>query len=181
MLSLHRESQNPSSVKLPELLDGVIALTEETIAKGKRKIRVEHGFGGDIEGLPAELRQIFTNVLKNAVEATSEGGSIRIFSVATQEADRDGVLIHIADNGAGIPDQMKSKLFTPFTTTKEESGSGLGLWVSRAIIEKHEGNIRVSSAESGYMGTTVSIFLPLKSTARISTDEAAAAAEGKAS
>ena len=181
MLSLHRESRAPSSVKLPELLDGVVALIEETIAKGKRKIRVEHGFDGEIEGLPAELRQVFTNVLKNAVEATSEGGSIRIFSVATQEADRDGVLVHIADNGVGISDQMKSKLFTPFATTKEESGSGLGLWVSRAIVEKHDGAIRVSSAESGYLGTTVSIFLPLKSTARKSADEAAAAAEGKAS
>ena len=178
MLSLHRESRAPSSVKLPELLDGVVALIEETIAKGKRKIRVEHGFGGEIEVLPAELRQVFTNVLKNAVEATSEGGSIRIFSVATQEADRDGVLVHIADNGVGIPDQMKSKLFTPFATTKEESGSGLGLWVSRAIVEKHDGAIRVSSAESGYLGTTVSIFLPLKSAARTRADEAAAAAEG---
>jgi signal transduction histidine kinase len=163
------------------LLDGVVALIEETIAKGKRKIRVEHGFDGEIEGLPAELRQVFTNVLKNAVEATSEDGSIRIFSVPTQEADRDGVLVHIADNGVGIPDQMKSKLFTPFATTKEESGSGLGLWVSRAIVEKHDGAIRVSSAESGYLGTTVSIFLPLKSTARMSVDEAAAAAEGKSS
>ncbi len=178
MLSLHRESRAPSSVKLPELLDGVVALIEETIAKGKRKIRVEHGFDGEIEGLQAELRQVFTNVLKNAVEATSEGGSIRIFSVATQEADRDGVLVHVADNGVGIPDQMKSKLFTPFATTKEESGSGLGLWVSRAIVEKHDGAIRVSSAESGYLGTTVSIFLPLKSAARTSADEAAAAAEG---
>src|SRR6266498_2328600 len=178
MLSLHRESQNPSPVKLPELLDGVVALIEETIAKGKRKIRVEHGFDGEIEGLPAELRQVFTNVLKNAVEATSEGGSIRIFSVPTQETDRDGVLVHVADNGVGIPEQMKSKLFTPFATTKEESGSGLGLWVSRAIVEKHDGAIRVSSAESGYLGTTVSIFLPLKSTARTSADEAAAAAEG---
>jgi PAS domain S-box-containing protein len=181
MLSLHRESRTSLPVRLPELLDGVVALVEETIAKGKRKIRVEHGFDGDIEGLPAELRQVFTNVLKNAVEATSEGGSIRIFSVPTQEADRDGVLVHIADNGVGIPDQMKSRLFTPFATTKEESGSGLGLWVSRAIVEKHDGAIRVSSAESGYMGTTVSIFLPLKATARTSVDEAAAAAEGKAS
>ena len=74
-------------------------------------------------------------------------------------------------------EQMKSKLFTPFATTKEESGSGLGLWVSRAIVRKHEGSIRVSSAESGYLGTTVTIFLPLKATARMSTDEAAPVTE----
>jgi PAS domain S-box-containing protein len=181
MLSLHRESSTPTSVKLPELLDGVVALIEETIAKGKRQIRVEHGFDGNIEGFPAELRQVFTNVLKNAVEATPEGGNIRIFSVPTQESGRDGVLIHVADNGVGVSEEMKSKLFTPFATTKEESGSGLGLWVSRAIVRKHEGSIRVTSAEAGYLGTTVSIFLPLKVPARMSADETAAAIEGVAS
>ena len=150
-----------------------MTLIEETTAKGKRNIRVEHGYGGDIEGIPAELRQVFTNVLKNAVEATSDGGNIRVFSVPTHENGQDGVLVHVADNGMRIPDGMKSKLFTPFATTKEESGSGLGLWVSRAILEKHEGSIRVASAESGYLGTTISIFLPLKLKARPDADEAA--------
>jgi PAS domain S-box-containing protein len=173
MLSLHRESRTLSSIKLSELLDGVVALIEETIAKGKRNLQVEHGFEGEIEGLPAELRQVFTNVLKNAVEATSEGGSIRIFSAPSQERNQPGVLVQVADNGVGIPEQIKSKLFTPFATSKEESGSGLGLWVSRAIVEKHQGSIRVSSTESGYLGTTVSIFLPLKGRVRMSADDAA--------
>jgi len=175
MLSLHREARSSSAMKLPELINGVVSLIEEKVAKGKRKILVEHGYEGDIEGVPAELRQVFTNVLKNAVEATSEGGSIRIFSVPTQESGQDGVLVHVADNGMGIPEEMKSKLFTPFATTKEESGNGLGLWVSRAIVEKHEGSIRLTSTESGYLGTTVSIFLPLKPKGRMHADEAAEA------
>ena len=58
-----------------ELIDGAVALIEETMVKGRRKIRVEHGFDGEIEAFPAELRQVFTNVIKNAVEATDEGGS----------------------------------------------------------------------------------------------------------
>ena len=66
-------------------------------------------------------------------------------------------------------EQMNSKLFSPFATTKQESGSGLGLWVSRSILEKHDGTIRVSSADSGYSGTTVSIFLPLAATPRAMT------------
>ena len=91
------------------------------------------------------------------------------------EAGRAGVLVHVADDGVGIPEQMKSRLFSPFATTKQDSGSGLGLWVSRSILEKHDGTIRVSSADAGYSGTTVSIFLPLKATSRISADDAAAA------
>lgn len=178
MLSLHRGSTGSSRVSVRELLDGVVALIEETTAKGKRSIRVEHGYEGDIEGVPAELRQVFTNVLKNAAEATSEGGNIRVFSAPTQENGQDGVLVQVVDNGMGIPDGMKSKLFTPFATTKEESGSGLGLWVSRAIVDKHGGNIRVTSTESGYLGTTVSIFLPRKPTASLNADEAS---EGKVS
>lgn len=79
----------------------MVSLIEETIAKGKRKIRVEHGFDGEIEGFSAERRQVFTNVLKDAVDATSEGGNIRVFSVPTQEDGRDGVLVHVADNGVG--------------------------------------------------------------------------------
>lgn len=180
MLSLHRESDTASPVRIAELLDGVVALLEETIIKGRRKVRIEHGYDGEIEGFPAELRQVFTNVIKNAVEATDEGGSIRIFSVPTQEAGRNGVLVHIADNGPGIPEQMKSKLFSPFATTKQESGSGLGLWVSRSILEKHDGTIRVSSAVPGYSGTTVSIFLPLKATSRMSAADTTSAAHGSA-
>jgi signal transduction histidine kinase len=178
MLSLHRESVAATPVRLAELLDGVVALIEETIAKGKRKMRVEHGFEGEIECHPAELRQVFTNVLKNAVEATSEGGIIRIFSVATEESGRNGVLVHVTDNGVGITEQMKAKLFTPFATSKHESGSGLGLWVSRSILEKHRGTIRVSSADAGYSGTTVSIFLPLKTASQLSADQGASAAQG---
>lgn len=181
MLSLHRESRAASRVRITELLEGVTALIEETLAKGRRKVRVEHGFDGEIEGFPAELRQVFTNVIKNAVEATADGGSIRIFSVSTEESGRKGVLVHVADNGVGVPEQMRSRLFSPFATSKEESGSGLGLWVSRNIVEKHGGNIRVSSSSASESpGTTVSIFLPLEATTP-TTGDAAAAGHGKGS
>ena len=160
MLSLHRASRNPSDVKVSDLLDGVVALIEETIAKGRRKIQVEHGFAGTIRGFPAELRQVFTNVIKNAVEATAEGGEIRITSRPAVEAKRSGVRVDVEDNGAGISPETRARLFTPFVTTKEERGTGLGLWVSRSIVEKHRGTITLKN-RLGRRGTTVSIFLPL--------------------
>ena len=163
MLSLHRESRAASPVKLSELLKGVVTLIEETITKGRRNIELVPGYEGDVEAFPSELRQVFTNVIKNAVEATAEGEEIKIYSEAAQESAQDGVLVRVVDNGVGIPEQVQSKLFSPFVTTKEETGTGLGLWVSRMILEKHGGSIRLSSgSEPEHRGTTVSIFLPLK-------------------
>jgi PAS domain S-box-containing protein len=167
MLSLHRESRAASKVKLFELLEGVVALVEETIAKGRRKIELIPEFNGDIEAFPSELRQVFTNVIKNAVEATADGGNIRIYSEATQQSGQDGVVVRVVDNGVGIPEQVRERLFNPFVTTKEESGTGLGLWVSRSIVEKHGGSIRLEgSTNKSSSGTTVAIFLPLRAISR---------------
>jgi PAS domain S-box-containing protein len=162
MLSLHRESRAASKVKLSELLEGVVALVEETIAKDRRKIELIPGFEGEVEIFPSELRQVFTNVIKNAVEATADGGSIKIYSEAAQQSSQNGVLVRIVDDGIGIPEELQSRLFSPFVTTKEDNGTGLGLWVSRSILEKHGGSIGLSSnKEPNPQGTTVSIYVPL--------------------
>ncbi len=167
MLSLHRESRSASPVKISELLEGVVALIEETIAKGSREIHLLLGFEGEVEAFPSELRQVFTNVIKNAVEATAEGGEIKIFSEAARESGRNGVLVRVVDDGVGISEEMQSRLFSPFVSSKEESGTGLGLWVSHSIVEKHGGTIRISSSSDPEdCGTTVSIFLPLEATPR---------------
>jgi signal transduction histidine kinase len=163
MLSLHRESRVASKVNLFELLQGVVTLVQETIAKGRRKIELITEFNGEVEAFPSELRQVFTNVIKNAVEATAEGGDIKIYSDAAQESGQNGVVVRVVDDGIGIPEQLRARLFNPFVTTKEESGTGLGLWVSRSIVEKHGGSIRLSeSTSTSNSGTTAAIFLPLR-------------------
>jgi PAS domain S-box-containing protein len=181
MLSLHRDSRTPSKVKLSELLNGVLSLVEETIAKGRRNIEVMPGFDGEVETFPSELRQVFTNVIKNAIEATDDGGNIRIYSEAVRQSDHSGVLVRVVDDGMGVPEELQSRLFNPFVTTKEETGTGLGLWVSRSILEKHGGSIQLtSSADPNNLGTTVSMFLPLKFSSLKVVDIPAAAARGEA-
>jgi signal transduction histidine kinase len=163
MLSLHRESRAASRVSLFQLLQGAVSLVQETIAKGRRKIELMPGFEGEVEAFPSELRQVFTNVIKNAVEATADGGHIKVYSEATQQSGQDGVLVRVVDDGVGIPEQLRVRLFNPFVTTKEESGTGLGLWVSRSIIEKHGGSIQLhGNSSKNSSGTTVAIFLPLR-------------------
>jgi len=120
-----------------------------------------------VTAFPAELRQVFTNLIANAAEAASPGGQVKV-SVRAQAAGaeasaqkmRTGATVTIADNGAGITAEVQPHLFQPFFTTKGERGTGLGLWVSRGIINKHGGTISLKSDTSqGAHGTVVSVFL----------------------
>ena len=120
-----------------------------------------------VAAFPAELRQVFTNLITNAAEAASPGGEVRV-SITPQAAGVDdtgqklqaGATVTIADNGAGVAEDVRPHLFQPFFTTKGERGTGLGLWVSRGIINKHGGTISLTS-DTGQAahGTVVSVFL----------------------
>ncbi len=121
-----------------------------------------------VHGFPAELRQVFTNLLTNASEAASPHGTITIAAEPLPAGfDPDGirrqagVLITIDDDGPGIPEDILAHLFQPFYTTKGERGTGLGLWISRGIITRHGGTIDLSSStDPTAHGTTATIFLP---------------------
>lgn len=178
MLNLYRESRVPVPVNISELLRGVIALIEETVAKRQRKIELVARFAGELEAFPAQLRQVFTNIIKNAVEATTKDGEIKIYTDRVEEEGQEGVLVRVIDNGTGIPEHMQSRLFTPFVTTKQQNGTGLGLWVSRSIVEKHGGRIRLENTGSEKdHRTVVSVFLPLETNSpRINSTERGAVA-----
>ena len=103
-----------------------------------------------------QLKQVFINLLKNAIEAMPNGGIIEV----KVELQREGkVSINVSDQGVGIPEDQIPKLGEPFYTTKE-TGTGLGLMTSFKIIENHDGEINISSKEN--MGTTVEVILPIK-------------------
>jgi signal transduction histidine kinase len=162
LLNLNRDSREASMVSPSKLLDDSVALIERTLVHGSRRIQLAYDPDEMIEAYPSELRQVFTNVLRNAVEATSEGGSIRISTERFHQAGSDGVLIKIVDDGVGIPENFRSRLFSAFVTSKGENGTGLGLWVSRSIVQRHGGTIAIASNKDGSQGATVSVFLPLK-------------------
>ena len=92
MLSLHRESWKPGAVNLSQLLDSVTELIQETIAKRKRVIQTDYQFDGTIGGFTSDLFQVFTNLLKNAVEATSGGGKITVSLGCRKGLERPGFL-----------------------------------------------------------------------------------------
>jgi len=163
-LAFNRESSELMDVALSELMDGVVTLYSRHF--NEERIRVLRRYESDVRvpGLPAELRQVFSNILRNAIEAIPSGGSVLVrvrFSVDWKDVSRKGARISIIDSGTGMSREVKSNIFEPFYTTKELKGSGLGLWLSMGIISKHQGRISVrSSTQAGRSGTCFSIFLP---------------------
>ncbi|MBB5318023.1 ATP-binding protein [Tunturibacter empetritectus] len=120
----------------------------------------------EVLGTAGELRQILSNLIANGLDACSKGDTIRLeASAATDPRDsrRPGVRITIADTGQGILPEHINSVFEPFFTTKKETGTGLGLWVSRELVEKHGGSLRVRSRTiTPRCGTVFSLFLPVQ-------------------
>lgn len=164
MLGLYRESRAPVSVEIKSTLEDVLLLMEHRFLELQVTLQTDLPSPLRVHAFPAELRQVFTNLLANAAEACSPGGTIRVSASYTNgNSAAAGASIVIRDNGPGIAQEILSQLFQPFFTTKGENGTGLGLWVSRGIVNKHGGSINIaSSTDSVTHGTAVTVFLPEK-------------------
>jgi PAS domain S-box-containing protein len=166
LLTFHREARSPIAVSLTEVLESVLVLFAPQIKQNHIVVECRFECDRTVRGFPGELRQVFSNLVGNAVEAMSGGGRLvlhtQLSSLASDPA-RKGVRITVLDNGPGIPLGVRRNLFAPFYTTKGEKGTGLGLWVSRGILDKHEGTIHLSSSvRDGRRGTAFSVFLPFE-------------------
>ena len=172
LLSLYREPKAPIPVDLKELAEGVLLLLDRRVVQ--QGVTIERQFTEPcvVEGFPAELRQVFTNVFLNAMEAAGKGGRIRIRiqPVAAAELRPAGAMVEVVDSGPGISEQVTGNLFQPFFTTKGENGTGLGLWVSNGIVLKHGGSIRIANNDDGDLkGAYVRVYLPTRTMANSST------------
>ena len=166
-LRFHRSSTHPHATNLEELVETVLTLLTSRLQK--HHVDVEKHFA-DIPLLvihDGEVRQLITNLMTNSLDALPHGGRIviRTRSAVHSATRRQGIRLTIADNGIGMDPSTKSHLFEPFFSTKELTGTGLGLWVGRGIVEKHGGDIQFRSREAteGRVGGTVcTVFLPLE-------------------
>jgi PAS domain S-box-containing protein len=162
-LSFYRSDAQASKVALSELLDDVVWLYMRRIQENGIKIEKRIDFAGQVISNGAELRQVFTNLFVNALDAVGQGGRI-VIHVAPARSWKNGcdpgVRVTISDNGPGIPVPQRAQLFTPFFSMKGDRGTGLGLWISKSIMEKHGGYIRFRSCTSSPSGTVFSVFVP---------------------
>jgi PAS domain S-box-containing protein len=165
-LSFYRDSSSPVQVNLSQVLDSVLALNARKIERKQLRVSKRSEANVPVMGFPGELRQVFLNLVSNAIEATPDRGKLKIHIFPSRQWQKEevrGVRVVIADNGHGISPEHRSKLFQPFFTTKGEEGTGLGLWVSQGIVRKHQGEIRLrSTTRFGRSGTCFSVFLPME-------------------
>jgi PAS domain S-box-containing protein len=150
------------SMDLNQVVRDSLAITrprwEEKKVKGGVPLQLELELGPVpvVMGRPAELNEVFTNLVLNAIDAMPRGGTLRI---RTRLGDHRHAVITVADTGMGMTEEVRKRVFDPFFTTKGEEGTGLGLSVSHSIVERHGGDLRVDSRPGE--GTTFTITLPI--------------------
>jgi PAS domain S-box-containing protein len=162
-LGFYRDSSAPQPVCLSDLLDGVLSLYDKEFHARKVVCEKHYDTPGEIQGFAGEMRQVLSNLIQNALDATPEGGTIRIWTRPSRKGRENGVSVFISDDGPGIKPENQQKIFEPFFTTKGQKGTGLGLWVSKDLVQKHGGIIRVRSSENTRRkGTCFWIFIPYR-------------------
>lgn len=158
-LAPHRESKHPVTLKLAELVDDVLSIFKPRLDLQNVELVKRIESSGDVTVYPGELRQVMTNLVANAIDAMPERGGRLEVAVLSRDSN---VVIEVNDSGTGIAEEHLAKLFSPFFTTKGDKGTGVGLWVSKGIVERLGGKLKVSSStQPGFSGTRFIIELPL--------------------
>jgi signal transduction histidine kinase len=160
-LGFYRESNEARRVELPPLIESVLRLYSNKLSS--KNIRVEQDLGQcpPMLGVPGELKQVISNLVSNAVDAVSANGKISLRLQGVENHNGGRIQLVIEDDGPGIPPEDRSRIFEPFFTTKKDVGTGLGLWVTREIIERHGGTITVSSPNGNGSGPGASFVIDL--------------------
>ncbi|MGC2499797.1 MAG: ATP-binding protein [Acidobacteriaceae bacterium] len=163
-LNFSRETTGPIRAHVDQLMEEVLSLYSRRMME--KNLRVERQYDCPEEALvyPGEMRQVLSNLVTNAIEASLNNGRLRVRVRCTRSWSDPGVRgirVSVGDNGSGIPPEVQRRLGEPFFTTKGQRGTGLGLWVTRSIIQRYGGEMLLrSSVDARRHGTVFSIFLP---------------------
>jgi len=162
-LRFYRKSSKPAETDVTELLDSLLRMFRPKFGRRNLKMQWDLRNGEKIQAFSNELRQVFANLISNAIDATPPGGRIRVQSQPSmdyRDPARAGIRVTVADTGSGIPEAIRQRIFEPFVTTKGDAGTGLGLWVCADIVQRHGGFLRLKSKTTAPSGTVFTIFLP---------------------
>lgn len=161
-LGFYQDSNAPRDIYLHDLVESVLTVYHAKMLSAGVSVDTQFSDLQKVSVSRGEMLQVFSNVIVNAIDAMPDGGLLQIALRKIISASRDGIQIVIRDNGIGIKQEHLDRVFEPFFTTKGQTGTGIGLWVARQLLEKRGGQISIASnTERGKSGTTITIFVPL--------------------
>jgi signal transduction histidine kinase len=150
-LRFHKQATNPQELLTEELIKSVLSVFQGRLSNSHVSVLERYRAQQPVRCFEGEIRQVLSNLVSNALDAMiATGGNLFIrTSRATHGFDDEiGIVITVADNGGGMAEATLAKLFLPFFTTKGVTGTGLGLWVSKEIVDRHRGTLRVRSSQA---------------------------------
>lgn len=184
-LGFYRETRGATGFRIGRVVDSLITALSSKARNKAITVKWELRKDAEVYAIESEVRQLVANLLNNSIEATRQGGTVWV-RVSPGRSWMDdsvtGARITIADSGPGIEARHRARLFEPFFTTKREVGTGLGLWITKGIVDRHGGSIRFrSSVEEGRSGTAFMVFLPDKARKVAASEEKIAQSDLKLS
>lgn len=169
-LRFHRQAVNATLVTAADLVDPVINLYHGRLVNSNIRVETRYSTSHPILCFENDIRQVLNNLIANAIDAMRHGGRllVRAHDAIERGPDgkgREGIRLSIADSGHGMAPEVRARIFEPFYTTKDLKGTGLGLWISAGIVDRHQGRLSVrSSTHPNHPGTIFSLFLPKEET-----------------
>lgn len=161
-LGYYRDTGSPSEVHLRDLMENVLTVYRSKILAHNIKVDARYDDLRKLSVRPGEIIQVFSNIVVNAIDAMPRGGKLSISMTQTMAA-RHGMQVVVSDTGHGIRREHLARVFEPFFTTRGNLGTGIGLWVARQLVERHGGDISISSnTEQSDSGTRVILYLPFR-------------------
>jgi PAS domain S-box-containing protein len=160
-LGFYRESKVSTQVELTAIIDSVLRLyTNKLKAKGITVVR-DFEDCPPVQGLSGELKQAVSNLIVNAIDAVDPNGTVWLRLACVDGLDGKSAQLKVEDNGPGVAEEHLDHIFEPFFTTKKDVGTGLGLWVTKEIVDRHGGTIQVSARlEDGASGAVFNVQIP---------------------
>jgi len=169
-LRFHKQASSPRAITCKELFDSVLSLYQGRIVNSAIRIEDRTRSSQPVQCFDGEIRQVLSNLVSNAIDAMHPAGGrllLRSREATNWTTGQRGVALTVADTGSGISPAALDRIFEPFFTTKDIGGTGLGLWVSSEIVNRHHGALRVRSTQKpGCSGTVFTMFLPFDAVSR---------------
>jgi PAS domain S-box-containing protein len=165
-LRFHKQAANPQPVSAADLVGTVLSIYEGRLRNSNIAVKLSYRTEQPVMCFDGDIRQVLNNLVGNSIDAMSRrGGELIVRSHATHDwkTGRAGIVITIADTGAGIAKENLRRIFEPFFTTKGIGGTGLGLWICQEVATRHQGTLRVRSSDAlERSGTVFRFFLPFE-------------------